>query len=196
MRQGETVHLRPETYIQLISGIAENGFFCPSAPAIDGARDLGYEYASGPKLFDRLSEELSNDAVEISAAAAKRLYNALSKGFEGHNMKPLHFLQSLEVRNDPADISELIASRVSLDASTGECPRTGVRLRLINLDDEQKERLKQGLHYLAASAYEERSGKDAGAKAEENLRSFGDWLAKRNAEPFTAIVGRFDSERT
>lgn len=187
MRSGEAVHLKPETYIQLMSGIAENGFFRPQSPPIDGAEMLGYP--SGPKLFDRLAEELAVDALEISAAAAKRLYNGLLKGFDVHTLRPLHVLQSLEVRNEPAEPSELVASRVTLDANTGQCPRSGVHLRLINLDNTQKEKLKEGLHYLAATAYKERSGKD-GSAAEENLRSFGDWLAKRSEQPFTAIVGK------
>ena len=187
MKSGETVHMRPETYIQLISAIAEKGFFRSESPPIDGAERLGYP--SGPKLFDRLAEELALDALEISAAAAKRLYNALLKGFDIKTQRPLHVLQSLEICNVPAEPSELVASRVSLNVNTGQCPRTGVRLRLINLDDEQKERLKEGLHYLAVTAYKERSGKD-GYVAEENLRRFGDWLARRPDKPFTAIVGK------
>jgi hypothetical protein len=189
MKSGEAVHLRPETYIQLMSGIAENGFFRPQAPPIDGAEMLGYASPSGPKLFDSLAEELAGDALEISAAGAKRLYNALLKGFDDHTLRPLHVLQSLEGCNEPADSSELVASRVSLDSNTGQCPRTGVRLRLINLNDKQKEKLKDGLHYLAATAYKERGGKN-GSAAEENLRDFGDWLARRSDKPFTAIVGK------
>jgi hypothetical protein len=189
MKSGEAVHLRPETYIQLMSGIAENGFFHSQSPPIDGAELLGYDSPSGPKLFDRLAEELASDALEISAAAAKRLYNALLKGFGDHTLRPLHILQSLEVCNEPAEPSEFVASRVSLDANTGQCPRTGVRLRLINLDDQQKEKLKEGLLYLAATAYMERGGKN-GSAAEENLRNFGEWLARRSEKPFTAIVGK------
>lgn len=189
MKSDETVHLRPETYIQLMSGIAENGFFQSHSPPIDGAELLGYDPPCGPKMFDRLAEELAGDALEISAAAAKRLYNALIKGFDCRTRKPLHVLQSMEVCNEPAEPSELVASRVSLDTSTGQCPRTGVRLRLINLDDQQKERLKEGLHYLASTAYNERTGKNSSA-AEDNLREFGDWLARRSDKPFTAIVGK------
>lgn len=195
MRSGDTVHLKPETYIQLMSGIAENGYFRPDAPPIDRVKSLGYCHSSGPKLFDELCEELADDAVEISAAAAKRLYNAIVKGFDDdHGLEKLHLLQSFHACSRRADATELVASRVSLDETTGECPRTGVRLRLINLDDKQKERLKDGLHYLARTAYEERSGKP-GLKAEENLKDFGAWLTKRADKPFTAIVGKLRNKR-
>ena len=189
MKSGESVHLKPETYIQLMSAIAENGFFRPDSPPIDGALALGYEQPSGPRLFDRLAEELANDAVEISASAAKRLYNGLLNGFSGHNLKPLHLLQSLDVCNDPADPLELVASRVALDETTGQCPRTGVHLRLINLDVAQKKRLRDGLQFLAKSSYEERTGKD-GSPAETHLKEFGIWLAEREQQPFTAIIGK------
>lgn len=194
MKGDATVHLRPETYIQLMSAMAENGCFRPGAPAIDIAKKLGYEQASGPELFDQLAKELADDVVEISAAAAKSLHNALSKGFKGHALKPLHLLQSMEINNVKADYSELVASRVSLNTNTGECPRTGVRLRLISLDDDQTQKLKEGLHYLASAAYEERRGEN-GTKATENLRSFGDWLANRPGHPFTAIVGKLWNRR-
>ncbi len=193
MKGEASVHLRPEIYIQLMSGIAENGFFLPQAPPILGAIDLGYDPPSGPKLFDRLAEELADGAVEISAAAAKRLHNALVKGFSGHNIKPLHLLQSFKVCNAPAKTSELVVSRVSLNSSTGQCPRSGVHLRLIDLDDKQKEKLKEGLHYLAAVSFEERTGKN-GAEAGKNLRDFGKWLINRTEQPFTAIVGKHHYE--
>jgi hypothetical protein len=189
MKCGESVHLKPETYVQLIAGIAEKGFFRLDSPPINGALELGYEQASGPELFDRLAEELANDAVEISASAAKRLYNGLLNGFDGHDLKHLHLLQSLAVCNDAAATTELVASRVTLDETTGRCPRTGVHLRLISLDDAQKEKLKEGLQFLAKSAFEERTGKD-GSQAEQNLKDFGVWLAKRKERAFTAIVGK------
>jgi len=188
MKRDTTVFMKPETYIQLMSAIAENGFFRSDSRPIEGALEIGFISPSGPKLFDRLAEDLSNDSVEISASGAKRLYNGLLKGLDGHTLKPLHLLQSLEVCNEPANPNELVASRVTVDETNGRCPRTGVQLRLINLDGEQKERLKNGLQILAKSAFEERTGKD-GSKAEQNLEEFGVWLANRTSPAFTAIVG-------
>lgn len=189
MKGGETVFLKAETYVQLIAGIAENGFFRANSPPIEGATELGYRYSSGPKLFDLLASELAENSVEISASSAKRLYNTLSSGSYGKAFKPLHPLQSLEVCNDEATPIELVASRVALDKKTGKCPRVGVQLRLINLNADQKQQLKKGLQFLAKSAYQERSGED-GTPAEKHLQDFGDWLINRKEKPFTAIIGK------
>lgn len=145
MKGGDKVQMKAETYVQLMACIAENGYFQEGAPPIEGATELGYDVASGPRLFDRLASELAEDAIEISSASAKRLYNAIVRGFDGHGLRSLHLLESLPTCNDSAPATELVANRVLLDATNGKCPRTGVQLRLINLDGEQKEKLKSGL---------------------------------------------------
>jgi hypothetical protein len=152
-----------------------SSFDRPGAEPIDGVKELGYTEGSGPILFDRLASELAENAVEISPASAKRLYNALQSGFQDHNLKSLHLLESLKTCDDPADSHEMVASRVTLDETTGRCPRTGAQLRLINLDAEQKKQLQDGLMYLSATGYEERHPEKK-SKGEDELKRFGEWL--------------------
>ena len=122
---------------------------------------------------------MSNAAVEIPSTSAKRLYNAFQIGFKGmgepYNLQRLHLMQSLIPCNDKAASNELVCSRVSLDESTGKCPRTGARLRLINLNAEQKQQLQNGLLYLASTMYEERF-KEKSSFAEDELKRFEEWL--------------------
>ena len=151
----------------------------PNAESIDGVKELGYAEEAGPGLFDLLAEELAGNTIEITSASAKRLYNAFQRGYRDHeasrNLKSLHLLEPLKTCNDPADPEELVVSRVSVDEKSGICPRTGVQLRLINLDKEQKEKLQSGLVHLSATTYEERH-KEKNSKAEDSIRRFGEWL--------------------
>lgn len=157
----------------------------PGAEEIDGVKELGYKEASGPELFDSLASELADNTVEISSASAKRLYNAMLKGYEEDeqfiatndtkDLKPLHMLESLKRCNDPAGRDELVISRVALDSTTGCCPRTGAQLRLISLDAEQKQKLQNGLLELSAESYDARQ-KGMGEVAQSHLSKFGKWL--------------------
>jgi Protein-only RNase P len=191
MKQGEQVEMVPETFVQLIACIAENGHFCEGATALDGAESLGYSEGSGPRLFDRLAHELAENTIEITSASAKRLYNALQIGFEGQDLskrlKPLSLLESLRVDNNLCSPDELVASRVKIDESAGKCPKTGIQLRLINLDADQKRRYREGLLHLTIARYEDRYQKKDNS-AEHNLKSFGQWLENSIDDPFTAIV--------
>mmetsp|Transcript_43018 Transcript_43018/g.104137 ORF Transcript_43018/g.104137 Transcript_43018/m.104137 type:complete len:836 (+) Transcript_43018:76-2583(+) len=187
MKEGEFVILQPETYVQLIACIAEAGYFREGSESIAGVEDLGYSVGSGPQLFDVLAQELADNSVEITAASAKRLYNAFQRGFKDSNLKPLHLLESISTCNDSAEPDELVVSRVSLDETSGRCPRTGTHLRLIGLDAEQKKQLGNGLAELATEAYAERVMKQS-AKAELELKRFADWLDTRTGKPYTAIV--------
>ena len=154
-------------------------FYRAGAKSIDGVQEMGYSAGSGPMLFDALASELAEITVEITSASAKRLYNAFQAGFQGNaisdNLNPLHLLESLKICNDPASLDELVVNRIALDEKSGRCPRTGVQLRLINLDAEQKKKLQTGLSYLSATTYEERHRKK-NSIAEDALKSFGKWL--------------------
>jgi hypothetical protein len=155
-------------------------------------KELGYSHASGPLLLNQLASELADNTIEISAASAKRLYSAFQKGYRDSEMaqdlKPLHVLEPLKTNNDRAATNELIVSRVTLDETTGQCPRSGVQLRLINLDDGQKQQLQEGLVYLASTSYEERHLRK-NDKAKDSLDRFTRWLDSRQGPPFTAIIG-------
>lgn len=144
---------------------------------IKGAAEAGYPNGSGPLLFDQLATELSEDAVEISSGLAKRLYNALERGFSNDNtlsrkLDPLHMLEPLKVFNDSAQPNDLIASRVQLNENTGRCPRSGAELRLLNLNQDEKKQLQDSLLYLASSTQNEVYNNTTNQSAKESLLDF------------------------
>jgi hypothetical protein len=165
------------------------------ANGIPGIAELGYTPDAGPALFDTLASELAQSFIEISSASAKLLYNAFQRGFQGEkgfttNLKPMHMFESFQVNNQLAEQNELIVSRVKIDENTGQCSRSGSKLRLIGLDAEQRKKFQEGLLYLLSSSYEKRyqHKRDNLGQVTEALRQFGAWLQDREGAPFTAIV--------
>lgn len=139
-----------------------------------------------------LASELSSNSVEISSASAKLLYNAFQRGFEcenpAYNLKPMNLFESFQINDDPAKANELIVSRVRIDETTGRCTRSGSKLRLIGLGEDQKQQFKNGLMHLNAVSYEERSKMKDSERVVKDLRQFGDWLQGSKDKPFTAII--------
>lgn len=167
-----------------------------------GAKDLGYVHSHGPGLFDELATELASDALEISSASARRLYNSLAIGFQSKgesdnnntvvsSLKEAHPLMSMALSKVPANINEVVASRVSLDRHTGICPVTNVQQRLIILESDQRKQLHDDLLNLSTEQFSKfagRKSKDSPGRAREQLQVFSDWLDERQGNPFTAII--------
>ena len=159
-----------------------------NAKKVECAGLLGYNHNSGPELFDELLSEMSDDILEISSASARRLYNAIAEGFQSegaseneqnNKLKPIHSLGGLVTDNDKARPNELIASRVAVDATNGICPRSGVKLQLINLEPAHRRQLHKSLLELSNSRFEEFSNFTVGETddyASKNLNSFAQWL--------------------
>ena len=178
------------------------------SPPIEGSKDLGYIHSHGPGLFDELATDMAADALEISSSSARRLYNALAVGFQSDNspykehksengkyvvstLKEVHPLMSMSLTWQPAHSNELVASRVTLDRSTGICPVTNAQQRLIILEPNQRTRLHHDLLNLSTEQFAKFAGRrsdDSPFRAREHLQVFSDWLDQRQGEPFTAIV--------
>lgn len=199
MKSLPLVHFDAETYVHLIAGMAENGVLSPSAKPITGAKDLGYSTGCGPRFFNELVAEMAQEVVEISSSSAQRLYNAIVKGFPRAGLEKSQSLSPLKVLTEPADEDELIASRVSIKPATGECRRSGTILRLINLSEDQREKLRKSVLTLSRTEqmkFEEqnRMGSDrrrdrrSDVRADDKLDEFYMVLDKREGEPFTAVV--------
>ena len=124
--------------------------------------------------------EMAEDVLEITSASARRLYNAIATGFQGFKnvqLKPIDSLGGLVKNNTEANKDELIASRVAIGETTGICPRSGVKLRLIKLEKDQRQQLHQSLLQLATTRFEEYSRNDSSLDiAEKNLNAFSEWL--------------------
>jgi pentatricopeptide repeat protein len=193
MQKMSTVHLDVETYIYLLAGFAEKGQLCVGAEPIENAKSLGYKCDSGPRLLDEIVEEMKSEVFEIAEPSAKRLYNAIASGFPDSGLSEAGFHSSL---NEPklATKDELLASRVRIDLSTGICPLSGVKLQLIQLTEDEKTKLIQGILSLAKSEYDrfhekhkrwKSSGQDS---ADENLIKYYNWLDQREGDPFTILI--------
>jgi pentatricopeptide repeat protein len=195
MKSMPLVHFDAETYVHLIAGMAEKGVFAPSALPIGEAKQLGYSAESGPCLFDELVAEMAQEVIEIPSASALRLYNAIVEGFPQAGLEKTQSLSPLKVSTDPADGDELIASRVSIRPATGECERSGTILRLIDLKENEREKLRQSVLTLARTEqvrFVERNkiarDRRSDVRADEELAGFYRELDERKGEAFTAVV--------
>ena len=155
------------------------------ADDIDGAYELGYENQSGPRLFDELMQEMADDILEISSASARRLYNTIADGFKddsNNNLQPILSFAGVLTNNAKATPEEIIASRVEVGETTGICPRTGVKLQLIQLKRHERNQLHNGLLELANSRFEEFTEQlhldenPTDDYAAKHLNTFANWL--------------------
>lgn len=156
--------------------------FSSDSNPVDGAEELGYLPACGPKLFDKLVSDMAADVLEITSASARRLYGVFANAFEGKAMAKklvkMHPLAPLSINNEPAEDGELIVSRVMVPTDSGVCPRSGAALRLINLKPEERKQMLDTLLKLAETthlSWSERGGTNDGS-ALVALREFSDWL--------------------
>lgn len=170
-----------------------------NSPPIEGAKDIGYSHSHGPQLFDEIAYEMAEEALEISSASARQLSNALALGFKDFEkesscdsssddsivstLKEVHPLMSMPITNELANDNEVVASRVSLDRSTGICPVTHAHQRLIVLEPDQRKQLHGDLLKLSieqfASYVNRKKGEDP-ERARKELQAFSDWLGKWN----------------
>jgi hypothetical protein len=190
MKNMPTVHLDVEAYIHLIAGLTEKGCFRVGAAPIASAFELGYKNAAGPKLFDELVQEMATAIFEIPESATKRLYNALAVGVPNAGLSE-DGLSSLNLAQDIASDDELFASRVYINPSTGLCPRSGVKLRLIHLQDKEKKALVEKVMKLAVSVqgrFEDAGKLSSRRRSDEHLLNFYAWLDQRQGRPFTIFV--------
>jgi hypothetical protein len=192
MQDMPLVHLDEETYVHVLAVLAEKGCFHPQAPSIQGAVD--YQPASGPRLLDQIASQMAKEIIEISTASAKRLYNALADGFPNSELEKTSSLAPLKLSETRAKKDEVIASRVRIDPSIGDCPRSGRTLRLIHLEETEREHLQESILALSRTVQldfhqkqQTRTSKPP-VRADDGLSEFLKSLAERDGEPFTAIV--------
>ena len=125
---------------------------------------------------------MAEDVLEITSASARRLYgafeNALREQGSDREFVEMHPLAPLSIENVPGADDELIVSRVLVADDTGVCPRSGAKLRLINLKNDEREQTRKSLLNLAESAYLAWIGKDIqdDGRALLSLGEFANWL--------------------
>lgn len=126
---------------------------------------------------------MAEDVLEITSASARRLYsafeNALKAQKSGKEIAAMHPLAPLPIENDAAADDELIVSRTIVADDTGVCPRSGAKLRLINLEPNERVQTCNSLLNLAESAYHEwneKLGRATSDRALTALIEFATWL--------------------
>lgn len=133
--------------------------------------------ASGPRLFDHLAQEMSEYVYSITSASAKRLQRALKRGFEKQASSESDVTSSLAplrpLRGEKILPQFLIADRVSVEASTGFCVCSNTTLRLIGLEQYQKEEMKNSLIEMAKASRRDIKREN---HQEKSLLSFWDWM--------------------
>jgi hypothetical protein len=140
--------------------------------------------------------------MEISSAVARRIYNSIAMCFKGDilfdNIELLSTLSGIKENNEKANDNEPILSRVTVEKTTGICPRSGVKLQLIKLEKDQQHQLHQSLLGLSKQKFEDFTAGSNNSKnddfAANQLNQFASWLDTRDGEPFTAIVGKYHME--
>ncbi|KAL3802226.1 hypothetical protein HJC23_001770 [Cyclotella cryptica] len=155
------------------------------------------------QIFDELLFSISMKVSKLEYASAKQLYNVLAIGFkagvQGHvdctgiysNLSELFLADDIPLLTGPAKHNEVVAGRVLLDTDTGTCPVTNVKLKLVSLDEDERNELHSDLLDLANKLYAkspEYKSTDRVERATNELVKFSDWFRKRRSKHFTVIV--------
>jgi len=200
MKKSPSVYFDAETYTMFISAAAENGYFRFDSEPIDGAIDIGYSHGFGPDLLDQLLSDISADILEITNACVNRIRNSITVGFHGldmaKNLSKIPYDCQLAPVTNIATNGELVASRVTVNNTSGSCPRTNVKLKLITLEKKHRDQIKETLLKMAGDQYEAFTLKLGKAKKKEldqdfaknELRKFLKWMDCREGKPFTVVV--------
>jgi Protein-only RNase P len=192
MKQMPLVIIDDETFVTLIGGLAENQCFSSDCLITPDLKRLGYTSKSGVEMFDELMRQMSDKISEIPMNLAKRWHSSFVRGFADANIGEHNSLLPLRINKTPAPDDQLIMNRVSIDPSTGYCSRSGSTLRLLHLDADEKENLRDSVRSMAQAEYlsfhKEVLRKPKGEQTENDIDHFSTWLDTREGPPFTAIV--------
>mmetsp|Transcript_25016 Transcript_25016/g.52561 ORF Transcript_25016/g.52561 Transcript_25016/m.52561 type:complete len:848 (-) Transcript_25016:2057-4600(-) len=200
MKHTSRVVMEAGTYSDFIAAVAENGYFRSDSEHIDGAKDLGYNPASGPRLLDILISDMAEDVLDIPEESARVLRNGFALGFKESGLSTVSHTENLTYTSTLVDDAILVADRVVVDHDTAICPATNLTLRLIVLEEEQRVHVHDTLLvmasekskvYTAKLASRGRTTHDNAVQAEQAtqiLTEFSQWLDTREGKPYTAIV--------
>lgn len=178
MRQSAGVIFDPDTYALIISSLAKFGYFRRDTSAVfEDGPDFGFTTSSGPKLFSTIAEEMADDLLDVPLSSIETIVDGFAQGF------PSCTTVSTERLSDrPEEMEPLVISRVEINAKTGLCPLSDAQLRLLKLDDDQRQYVHDGLLRLASLTHQEFSkkqiadGKDDKDRAFRELSEFSQWL--------------------
>jgi hypothetical protein len=173
MQSSSGVHFDADSYALIIGALARNGVFRNDAQAIPGVLEAGYTEERGPLLLDEIVAEMALDIMELSETAAQTIYQSLQQGFLNVDLNST-VETSRDNRNEEdgmvaigmPTIQELspaaetgrdgvLVGRVTIDDSTGICPSSGAKLRLLTLDASQRKHVHDTLLTMAKLQHQE-----------------------------------------
>lgn len=190
------VHLDVDTHVVMLAALAEQGWFHLSGKDRE-------QQQRGPELFHQLMEQIAEDLIEVPMSSAQRLYNAFLEGCPDSAAAQSDFGTVVSGEDALCDDYGLVAARVQIDATSGQCPATGAQLRLIHLEPDQRHQFQNSVMELARQeqvSFQEQYNKKSKRKnkrvaaeekhhqADAQLQVFLQTLDEREGEPFTAIV--------
>mmetsp|Transcript_4408 Transcript_4408/g.11043 ORF Transcript_4408/g.11043 Transcript_4408/m.11043 type:complete len:878 (+) Transcript_4408:1121-3754(+) len=149
MRQSSTTHIDCNAYSIILESLARGGLFRTDAPPILSlldAESLLYNHTSGPLLLDQLLTEMTEDVLDVLPESAERIMNGFRRGFANRS-------ESVDdVEQDGgswvSSTSKITLGTVDIPA-TGICPLTGTALRLLSLDESQRQHVHDTLLEMA-----------------------------------------------
>lgn len=185
-----SVILDAETYLYVLHGLAKNGNFREDAKPLEGLSGSGFSNTAGLGLFDEVATYMSEEIIDIPDNMAKLLRSGLAESFPEclvDDSSPLAPLPLASERKHDA----LLADRVIVPNDSGVCPVSGIKLRLIQISDNNRLSLIDSLLSLSKVTYQNyiaKQGNMPNKSPDEHLKSFYEWLDERKGLPFTTIV--------
>jgi len=216
MQECTGVHWDLESYTILLSSLARFGYFFGDKQQMSQTDNVDDDSLYGPKLFDSLVSDIANDILELTETTSIELVDAFQMGIENHLQENLIIDDNGEGQLPSSATTSpktIVVNRVQIPKENGICPVTGVKLRLLALDEIQRQHVHDKLlemskknteEFLASNIKWQESNKQINPTRKDNievmtskmeesygyqeLRKFSKWLDDREGNLFTTIV--------
>ena len=176
------IHWDVESYSLLLSSLARFGYFFSddknetSGNKFDRSDDVNLY---GPILFDSLVSDMAKDILELTEETSSEIIDSFQIGMKAHFDKQSKFDD--KGKGQVLSSQNYIVERVKIPKGNGTCPVTGVKLRLLALDEFQRQNVHDTLLEMSQSTTEEwmasiqaRNQKESNEKKEGNTESIQD----------------------
>jgi len=216
MQDCHSVHWDVESYSLLLSSLARLGyFFDENDEQVNETNDTNDDAnLYGPFLFDKLVSNMANDILELTEKTSKEISDAFQIGINEYVLRE-NLITDKNNKDQTLLPKSVVVERVEIPKGNGTCPITGVKLRLLALDEMQRQHVHDKLLEMSRTTTEEfitsikaRSQKpkknskgkgkvrktiqDAELEIEsygyEELLKFSTWLDNREGNLYTTIV--------
>jgi hypothetical protein len=150
------VHWDVESYSLLLSSLARFGYFSRGSDEevserriTDGNDTILY----GPTLFDTLVSDMANDILELTEKTCKEMTDAFQVAKMDHHRD--NSILDDKQKSQRLLSDTVVVRRVEIPKENGTCPITGVKLRLLALDEVQRQHVHDTLLDMCRTTTEE-----------------------------------------